>query len=168
MRAWSRWPLVVALVVLLAGCGGSTESGPLSPARNLAGTWKMDLPVTVSFDTDFCTPTPTLVATQDWNATWIVTPGLDDNSVYVEMRFSTSNGHVVAGCPGTGVVPEVSPLFLRGNVSGATLTLQYGTDRFGTFTFTDWNMQGDLDYSFCLAYCQREYTTGRTFILRKQ
>lgn len=167
MRAWPRNLVVAVILVLVSGCGGS-ESGPLSPARNLEGTWKMEFPVTVSFDTDFCTPTPTLVATQDWNVTWVVTPGLDDNSVFVEMRFATSNSRIVAGCPGTGVVPEVSPMFLRGNVSGTTLTLRYGSDLVGTFTFTDWNMQGDLDYSFCLLYCQREYTTGRTFILRKQ
>jgi hypothetical protein len=75
MRGTSRRLVVAALLVLSVGCGGtSSESGPLSPARALEGTWKMDFPVTVSFDTDFCTANPTLVATQDWNATWIVTP----------------------------------------------------------------------------------------------
>jgi hypothetical protein len=57
---------------------------------------------------------------------------------------------------------------LRGNVSGATLTLRHGSDPVGTFTFAGWSMQGELDCSFCLLDCQREHTTGRTFILRKR
>ncbi|HET8722749.1 MAG TPA: hypothetical protein VFM53_01005 [Anaeromyxobacteraceae bacterium] len=158
---------VLAALALTAGCGGS-DTGPLSPARNLAGTWKMDVPVTVYFDTDFCTPAPSLVASQAWNATWVITPGLDDNTVYIQMTFSTSNSQILHGCPGTGVVPEVSPMFLTGNVSAATLTVRNGNDPVGTFTFTDWNLQGDFDYSFCLLYCQREYTQNRSFILRKQ
>ena len=97
--------LAVASVLLVASGCGKSASGPLSPARNLAGTWEMDFPVPVYFDTDWCTDTPSLVASQDWNATWVITPGADDNTVNVEMRFSTSNSKVIAGCPGTGGVP---------------------------------------------------------------
>jgi hypothetical protein len=157
--------------LLAAACGGGeagTDPGPLSPARQLAGTWKTSLPVTVYFDTDFCTPTPSLVASQQWAVTWIVTPGADDNTVGVRMEFTASGSQVIAGCPGTGVVPEVSPLFLTGNVSAAELTLRKGADVVGTFTFTSDVVQGDLDYAWCLAYCQTEYTRNRELILRRQ
>jgi hypothetical protein len=38
----------------------------------------------------------------------------------------------------------------------------------GTFTFTTDILQGDLDYQWCMIYCQRECTTGRTLILHRQ
>ena len=151
----------------LAGCGGS-ESGPLTPARSLVGTWRTSIPVTMYFDTDFCTPDLSLVGTQSWDVTWVVTPGADENSVNVEMAFAGSNWHLIAGCPGAGVVPEVSPFTLTGNVSSTSLTLKKGTQVVGSFTFTTDNMQGDFDYAWCMVYCQREYTQNRTMILRRQ
>jgi hypothetical protein len=164
--------LAVAVLLVAAGCGGGDsgggDSGPLSPARQLAGTWKTSLPVTIYFDTDWCTPTPSPVASQQWTVTWVVTPGANDNTVDVEMRFATASTQVIAGCPGTGVVPEVSPMFLTGNVSAATLTLRKGSDELGTFTFTSDILQGDFDYSFCIVYCQSEYSRNREFILRRQ
>jgi hypothetical protein len=169
MRAWSRKLPLVALLVVVAGCGGSSESGPLSPARALEGTWEMAFPVTVYFDNDWCTPVPSLMGSQEWKATWVITPGATDNDVRIQMSFTATDWQQVQGCPDAGVIPEVSPMFLTGNVSAATLTVRSGSDAAGSFTFTDWNIQGDFDYTYHLgsAFTQREYTTGRTFILRK-
>lgn len=158
---------LAVLVVAASGCGG-TDSGPLTPARNIAGTWKTSIPVKVFFDTDFCTPDLSLVASQDWDVTWVITPGADDNSVNVSMSFAGTNWQLIAGCPGAGVVPEVPPMQFTGNVSSTTLTLNKGSEAVGTFTFTTDILQGDLDYQWCMVYCQREYTTGRTLILRRQ
>jgi hypothetical protein len=160
--------LAVSFLLLIAACGGSEASGPLSPARNLSGTWKTVAPARVNFDTDFCTDPASLMATQDWAVTWVITPGATDNAVNVQMSFAASNTQRIDGCPGTGVVPEVSPMFLTGNISAATLTLRNGSDPFGTFTFTTDNLQGDMDYEWCMVYCQREYTQSRTFILLRQ
>jgi hypothetical protein len=159
---------VSTLLFLTAACGGSEASGPLSPARNLAGTWKTSIPATVYFDTDFCTDPASLAVTQDWAVTWVITPGATDNAVNVQMTFATSNTQRINGCPGTGVVPEVSPMFLTGNVSSTTLTLTNGSDPFGTFTFTTDILQGNMDYEWCMVYCQREYTQNRSLILLRQ
>lgn len=159
--------LAMVAVLGLAGCGGS-DSGPLTPARNLVGTWRTSIPVTMYFDTDFCTPDLSLVGSQTWDVTWVITPGADENSVNVEMGFATSNWHLIAGCPGAGVVPEVPPLTFTGNVSSSSLTLKKGSQVVGAFTFTTDIMQGDFDYSWCMVYCQREYTQNRTMILRRQ
>jgi hypothetical protein len=160
---------ILALVATLGlvGCGGS-ESGPLTPARNLVGTWRTAIPPTVYFDTDFCSSSLSLVGSQTWDVTWVVTPGADDNTVNVEMGFGASNWRQIAGCPGSGVVPEVSPISFTGNVSSSSLTLRSGTDPAGTFAFTTDVIQGDLDTTWCMAYCQREYTTDRTLILLRQ
>lgn len=159
--------VALASVVLYAvGCRG--VSGPLSPARSLVGTWKTSFPVTVYFDDQWCTSAPSLVASQDWDATWVITQGANDNTVDVRMTFATSNFQVINGCPDTGVVPEVSPMFLTGNISGTRLTLTDGQDAAGAFDFTSDNIQGDFDYTWCMIDCQREYSTKRTFILSKQ
>lgn len=153
-------------VTFLGACGGSND-GALSAARDLAGTWKTSIPVAVYFKTDWCTPSPSLVASQDWNATWVITPGADDNTVNVQMNFSTSNSHVIAGCPDTGVVPEVSPMFLTGTISSSHLTLKMDSQVVGDFTFTNNNMQGDLNYLWCAGFCQVEYTQNRELILAR-
>jgi len=155
-------------VVLVAAAGCSDSSGPLSAARNLVGTWKTAFPVTVYFDNDWCTSSPSTVFSQSWDATWVITKGADDNTVNIQMNFSTSNNQVIAGCPDTGVVPEVSPMFLTGNISGTRLTLMAGQDSAGVFDFTSDNIQGDFDYTWCAAFCQREHSANRTFILGKQ
>lgn len=155
-------------LLLLYGCGGGGDDGPLSPARQLAGTWKTSIPVNVKFDTEWCnSPAMALAESQDWDVTWVVTAGATENQVNVAMTFARSNRKTIAGCPDTGVVPEVSPMFLTGNISAATLTLKNAGVPAGTFTFTTDIMQGDFDYKWCAVYCQREYTTNRTFILRR-
>lgn len=165
--------LAIASVCLLPiyGCGGGDDSstGPLSPARQLAGTWKSSIPVSVNFDTEWCnSPAMTLAGSENWDVTWVVTAGATENQVNVQMTFAKSNWKTIAGCPDTGVVPEVSPMFLTGNISATTLTLKNAGVPVGTFTFTTDNMQGDFDYKWCQAYCQREYTTNRAFILQRK
>lgn len=160
--------VVFALLAACGGGGGGSDSGPLSPARDLPGTWKTTFPATVYFATEWCEPTLSLVASQDWDVTWVITPGANDNTVNIQMTFATSNFQVLAGCPDTGVVPEVSPMFLTGNVSGTRLTLKHGTEVLGDFDFTSYNIQGDFDYTWCAFDCQREYTTNRSLILNLQ
>ena len=154
-------------IALVTACGGS-DGANLSPARNLVGTWKTPFPVTVYFKTDWCGSSTSLVASQSWNVTWVITPGADDNTVNIQMNFTASNFQNIAGCPDTGVVPEVSPLFLTGTVSSAALSLKNGSQAAGDFTFTSDNLQGNFDYPWCAAYCQEEYTQNREFILARQ
>ena len=84
------------------------------------------------------------------------------------MSFVTSDSEIISGCPGTGVVPEVSPLFLTGNVNGTRLELRSGTTQVASLNFTTDIMTGVLDYSWCSAYCQREYTDANAIILYRQ
>jgi hypothetical protein len=160
--------VALASVVLVIAAGCSDSSGPLSAARNLVGTWTTAFPVPVYFDNTWCSSSPTTVLSQDWDATWVITKGDNDNTVNIQMNFSTSNSQNLGGCPDTGVVPEVSPLFLTGNISGSKMTLMAGQDSAGVFDFTTDNIQGDFDYTWCELDCQREHSENRTFILGKQ
>ena len=167
--AQTRIRTIAAMLAVgaVSACGGGGNDGALSAARDLAGTWKTKLPVKMYFKTDWCTPAPALVASQDWNITWTVTPGADENTVDVQMGFSASNFQAISGCPDTGVVPEVSPLFLTGTVSSSRLTLKMGSEVLGDFTFTNNIMQGDFNYLWCAAFCQVEYTQNRELILTR-
>ena len=170
MRPTLRMLLSVVLLgvtLVAAGCGGEA-GGPLSPARSLIGTWKASAPATVNFETDFCTADLSLVASQGWTVSLEVTAGADENSVNVQMTFAAANSQIISGCPGTGVVPEVSPMFLTGNVSGTRLDVKSGATPVGSFVFTTDHMTGTLDYSWCIAFCQREYTAANAIVLRRQ
>lgn len=157
--------IVLVSALATSACGGGESN--LSAARDLVGTWKTTVPVTVFLEVpDWCLSGPSRVS-QDWTVTWVITPGVDENHVAVQMSFATANTQVLAGCPDTGVIPEVSPMFLTGTISAATLKLKNGADDAGTFTFTTHNLQGDLDYTWCAAFCQREYTQNRELILTR-
>lgn len=160
---------MLGLALVMNGCGsGSDAEGPLTPARNIAGTWKASAPATVKFETDFCTSDLSLVASQGWTITLDVRAGANENAVDVAMSFATSGSEIISGCPGTGVVPEVSPMVLTGNVSGTRLELRSGTIPVANFNFTTDIMTGVLDYSWCSVYCQREYTEANAVVLRRQ
>jgi hypothetical protein len=143
-------------------------STPLSAARNLVGTWKTSFPTTVYYDTDWCSYDPALVASQPWNFTFVITAGQDDNHVNVEMSFGTGAFTVINGCPGTGIIPEVSPLRFTGTISSSRLLLTSGTQVVGEFNFTSDILTGTFDYTWSAVYSQREYTATNTLILRRQ
>ena len=161
----------IAFILHLSACGGGGGSGtPLSPARNLVGTWKTAFPVTVNFNTDWCNSgTLSLVATQPWNITFVITTGQDDNHVNVEMDFTTGNFTNVGGCPDTGVVSEPSPMFLTGAVSSSNLVLTNGQGtNVANLNFTTDIMTGTYDYTYTLAYSQEEYTQPNGLTLTRQ
>lgn len=142
---------------------GTKTSSTLTPARNLAGTWKTSYPVTFNYQTDFCAAKET-VAAADWQVTWVITavPG-NDNAVDIQMNYTSSNYRKVTsscGTGGTGYVPLVSPQFLRATVSSSAITVndtRTGTTFSGSFT-TDL-MEGTWAHWECLIYCFGE-TTG--------
>jgi hypothetical protein len=161
--------ILLGLTFVMSGCGSGADSeGPLTPARNIAGTWTASTPAMVKFETDFCTSDLSLVASQGWTVALDIRAGANENTVAVAMSFVASGSEIVSGCPGTGVVPEVSPMFLTGNVNGTRLELRSGTTPVASFNFTTDIMTGVLDYTWCSVYCQREYTEANAIVLRRQ
>ncbi|HEY9164677.1 MAG TPA: hypothetical protein VIS48_00800 [Candidatus Kryptonia bacterium] len=149
---------LVTVALLFAGCK-KDEGGPLTPARKIEGTWKTALPVEFHINTDFCADSLELVATEDRTVTMEIKE-TSNYTVDITLSFTESNFTPISqNCNPTGYVPDVSPMYLRGDVSGAQLTIldsQYKL--LGVFTFTTDLMQGTWGDLWCSAYCQDVYT----------
>jgi len=154
--------LSVLLAVSLTACSGGV-GGPLLPARDIIGTWKTPLPVEFYIATDFCTCDwghPTLVASQSRTVTMIISETSSESVVNVEVDHTESSFTILdSSCTtGTGYVPDVSPMFYTGKISGVNLTLYQSSKVIGTFTFTTSLMEGTWNDASCFVYCQTVYT----------
>lgn len=164
------------MTIVATGCGLADALSPkpaLTPARQLAGTWKTALPVTFFYQTDFCSDRKETVAKSQWNVTWIVTAAsASDNLVDIEMRFTRTSSTAIAsscGNSGNGWVGLVSPTFLQATVSSAAITAfdtrsgirapgSYATD----VMFLTWN------HYECVIYCTGEFTNAQELKLVRQ
>lgn len=147
------------------------DSTPLTPARNLEGTWKTAFPVTFYIKTDFETFGELKdVGSENRTMTWIITGTAEENVVNVEVRFAVSNRQLVSE---SGYVPDVSPNFYTGTINGTRLTLTTG-DKFsesgivGEFNFTTDIITGTWHDNWSIAYEQEVYTATNSLILTRQ
>jgi hypothetical protein len=143
------------------------DEGPsptLSPARNLEGTWKTEFATKFYIQID-----GEEVGSQDRVMTWIITPTSQESVVNVEVRFSTSNTQLE---PDSGYVPDVSPMFLTGTISGTRLTLEnnanYYKETVGEFSFTTDYIQGTWHDHWEMLYEQNVYTNTNGLKMDRQ
>jgi hypothetical protein len=177
-RTWSAPLLGVAMLTSfsLAACSKNDLTGggggPLTPARNLAGTWKSALPIKVYYQTDFCSGRKETIGQADWMVTFVITNTSDPNTVNVSMSATSSNFQRVTSSCGNlsnGYVPNVWPATLTGNVSSTSLTAiksSWGMRYDGSFT-TDL-MMGTWTHWECIIYCTGEYTETNQMKLMRQ
>jgi hypothetical protein len=175
---------IVALILfagIMSACGSSTTTepsapaatpaAPLTPARNIAGTWSTDSPATFIYQTDFC-GSKADVARAQWNVTWIITPVTGfTNVVDVEMRFNRGASANVGSCQPNGWVPLVSPTFFRLCVSSSSVSRCNDQNypngyAFGSFT-TDIMALTWTHYD-CVIYCSGEVTDTNQLKLTKK
>lgn len=150
----------------IAGPSASSTPPNLSPARDLEGTWKTSFATTFYIKTDFSSATLEDVGTQDRMMTWVITNTADENVVNIEVSFTTSNTQLVSG---SGYVPDVSPMFLTGTISGTRLTLTSNSDgTVGTFNFTTDILTGTWNDNWTIAYSQQVYTATNGLVLMRQ
>jgi hypothetical protein len=139
-------------------------SSTLSPARNLEGTWKTEFATKFFIQID-----GEDVGSQDRIMTWIITPTSQESIVNVEVRFSSSNTQVEQY---SGYVPDVSPMFLTGTISGTRLTLEntanYYKEPIGEFSFTTDYIQGTWHDHWEMLYEQNVYTSTNGLKLDRQ
>jgi hypothetical protein len=175
--------VVILILVLLAGgvsaCSSpttpsapaQTPSAPLTPARNIAGTWSTDASATFIYQTDYCGARAD-VGRSLWNVTWTITPVSGfTNVVDVEMRFARGSMTPVGSCQPNGWVPLVSPTFFRLCVSSSSVTKCNGENypngyAFGAFT--DFTMDLTWTHWDCVIYCSGEVTETNKLQLRKR
>ena len=146
--------------------GLDTNPTPLTPARNLEGTWKTSFPVKFYIKTDFETFGELKdVGSEDRTMTWVITGTSDENVVDVEVSFTVSNRQLATG---SGYTPDVSPMFLTGTISGTRLTLTSSGRTIGEFSFTTDIITGTWSDHWSMAYEQEVYTTTNSLTLNRQ
>lgn len=172
--------LITAMLLLaVGGCNIDKTLGtsaiPLTPARNLAGTWKTFAPVTFYYTSDFCSVnwTKETVAAADWTVTWIITtvPG-NENKVNIQMNYARSDERRLTSSCGnrsTGWIPWVSPQFLTGTVSSSALTIHDTlNDMDYSGAFTPVSLDGTWVHWECIIYCTGEFTLTNQLKMIKQ
>ena len=170
IRFFRHFRINVVLISLIVIVGCSSDNGLLTPARKIIGTWKTSMPVQFNIETNYCTGSFNLVATENRTVTFVITKGSTDSDVNIQMSFVgtdfTRTAFTNTSCIGgsTGYIPEVSPSFYSGTISGVNLTV----DGVGTFSFTTDNMMGTYDRSSKGVFDQRVYTGTNQLKLYKQ
>jgi len=163
--------VLVAVLVALGVAGGIVYyvltlgyGTTLTPAREITGTWQTSFPTTFYIQTDFQTGELQDVGTEERVVTWVITEGSSENTVNIEQRFTVSSRNLVSG---SGYIPDVSPSFFQGIISGSRLTVMSGSRIVGEFSFTSYTIQGTWDDSWSMVYSQRVYTPVNGLILNK-
>ena len=147
---------------------------PLTPARNLEGTWKTTFSTKFYIKTDYATFQELEdVGSENRTMTWTITATSDENIVNVKVEFTSSNRQLISD---SGYIPDVSPMSLKGTISGTRLTLTTTSssstiDQIGTvseFSFTTDIITGTWHDHWNGLYEQEVYTATNGLILAKQ
>ena len=179
MRLFLRLLLPLALFMTTVGlaCGSlltpETTNVPLTPARQLEGTWKSTTPVRLTYATDYCGVYQN-VSTSMWDATVTLTAVSGyTNVLNAEVRLTMSPQTRVSTtqCSGTanGWAIAPSPLMLQMTVSSSAFTAkreQDGITLWGTYTSTQ--MMATWYRKECILYCWGEASVENELKLFKQ
>jgi hypothetical protein len=175
MRTRATHSLAMAIsCLMLAACSSSGPLSPLSPARNLVGTWTDLTPVRLNVGTgNTCGVGPGIL---QWTFSLVITPGADDNHVNVAIK--KSNGSVIfndLACTGTSEVAGAVGVgyTLTGTISASNLILSgnYGPNigvQAGTFNFTTDIVTGTYDYQANETGNVHEYTAPSALTFTRQ
>ena len=164
--------LAAAVALALVGsCSAILPTEPLSPARQLAGTWTSPAPIPINLQSSYCNDGRENVGKTTWNVTWIITEREGtSNGIDVEMRFTNSGFVRVASSCGstTGWVPEPSPMFMQGTVSASSIQL-YNLSTKAAFdgNLTTNNITGTFGLWSCQIYCAGEQSESQKFVMTK-
>ncbi len=170
MKRLSLPLLLLAVIFFSNGCD-KDDTPLLTPARDIVGTWRTAFPVKHYYETDWCDhSTMQLMLTNKRLVTWVITEDSSDpdgNTVNITANWEDSDLEYIQLCiDQTGITPDVQPMFLKGTINGAYLTVKKGDDVFGEFSFTTSNMEGNWSAYTCpFLNCQRIYTVNREFKL---
>ncbi|MFC1618946.1 hypothetical protein ACFL45_03275 [Candidatus Neomarinimicrobiota bacterium] len=155
-RAFPRLISSLSATVLLVLLSACEEKNTESVADELVGNWATVSPIPFIVKTDFCTGTLEEVGREEWSMEWEIKKTSDEHIVDISMTYYRSGFTVTnTDCSfGTGYVPEPSPMFLKGHITGQTVAVWYGDDEIGSVDILDKELDGDLAFGYCLIYCQ--------------
>jgi hypothetical protein len=145
----------------------------LTPTRNIVGTWKTPLSTEFTIATDALSESIQNVGKENRTVTFVITATNQENIVNVQVTYTYSNRQTLSDAM---YIPDVSPMFLTGTISGTQLTLTQTADQgnidqigsVGVFTFTTTQMEGTWHDHWKGGYEQNVYTTTNDLKLMKQ
>ena len=168
---------ILLLVVISAGCKKAT---PLTPARQLSGTWTTPNPVTLYYSSDGCggySAYAKFTATIQWQ---ISTLGDSSVSITQTLLSYSATSSIGSNCglpaptlPGTtdyvGVISSsafaLDEQQMLYNSNGGAIGL--GNVRIGILNFTTDNITGTVTEKDCPAYCSGWSSDSNGFILQR-
>ena len=148
------------ILLLIVSCSKDDENNPAETEDHLVGTYQTADPVLIKIQTDFCSSGMEDVATIKWDITWKIVKTTTENVYQVTMTYVSSDFTVTnSSCTnGVGYAPEPTPMYLTATVNGNEITIEYAGDIIGTYDDEGTSIVGDIEYSYCYAYCQKIYT----------
>ena len=133
--------VIVALIIGATTAGAAAyivihhvffSESPLSPARNLVGTWKTNFPTKYYCATNEDTGTFVDFGSEDRQVTWVITATGNESVVNIDQSFTESN---LQGWDPK--VVDISPTGYTGIISSSSLTVKdYRDEVVGYFSFT--------------------------------
>ena len=153
--------------------GAFSDSGKLTPTRDIEGTWKTTFATEFTIATDYQDFDQLAdVGTENRTMTFTITGTSDEHVVLVDVEFSSSNRQLISD---SGYIPDISPMQLRGVINGTQLTLTKSSvgpiEQVGSvavFTFTSTQMQGTWHDHWEGVWEQNVYTATNALKLMKQ
>jgi hypothetical protein len=148
---WSCILLMAGIVVAFIIVGAALNPGPL-----LVGTWHTPFATTFNIQTDANTGTMQYEGYQQRTMTWKISTTFNPTILDVEVSFTVVSSSINSGAM---YVPDISPNYYTGKVSGTRLTLSNSDGTIGDFSFTSTSIMGTWNDSWCMIYCQAVYTS---------
>lgn len=171
---------IITLIVLAINVpliAVTLANNPISHSSSLIGTWKTPTA------TKFYFRTPSIwnnsldtVGSEDRMVTLIIKSTSDPNTLWVEETFTYSNRTFISNYYNdySGYVPDVSPMYYDGKISGDNFTLISPASSnspaytVGNFTVTGNSMTGTWDDLWTQLWTQEVYTNTNALTLVKQ
>lgn len=141
----------------------------LSPVRDIVGKWETTYPVKVYYETDYNNLNGTLepVAYAYWDVSIEITSTFNQNEVDIKFYYTQSDFTPLV--QETGIVPEPSPINLKGTIDGTRIYLsKYDDPTFGELNYLTDLMEGFIDYLYTGIYSQRIYSIPNEMKLIKK
>ncbi len=150
--------LIIAVIAMAVGSGGGGEGG-----GGLAGTWVGTADFNIATDANTFDGTLEYFGYETRAVTWTITA--QSGGYEIEYTYDLVSRNLQDG---SMYVPDVTPIYLSGTLSGSTLTVETDGRVVGTFTLNGNTVTGTWDDDWTMLYRQRVYTDTDGLTLTKQ
>ncbi len=159
--------LVLAILAILIAVAIATSlpsiGGGGGGAGNISGTWTGTADFNIATDANTFDGTLEYFGYETREVTWVITS--QSSGFEIEYTYDLISRDLQDG---SMYVPDVTPTYLTGTLSGSTLTVEMDGRVVGTFAVDGNTMTGTWDDEWAMLYAQRVYTDANSLVLTKQ